>query len=74
VNITIQFSKSATVTLPSAASDWLVFSILLTIFGWGILAQATPRIVGRDQFQRRPNLNVVCVRATICCRVERRYT
>ena len=46
MNITIQFSKYVTVALLSAASDWLVFSTLLAIFGWVIMAQATSRIVG----------------------------
>jgi putative flippase GtrA len=46
VNITIQFSKYVTVALLSAASDWLVFSILLATCGWVIMAQATSRIVG----------------------------
>jgi putative flippase GtrA len=46
VKITIEFLKYVTVAVLAAASDWAVFTALLSILGVPIAAQATSRIVG----------------------------
>jgi putative flippase GtrA len=46
MNLTIQFLRYVSVAGVSAASDWLVFTVLFAAFGSPIAAQATSRIVG----------------------------
>jgi putative flippase GtrA len=46
VKITVQFLKYVSVSGLSAASDWVVFAVMLAVFGSPLAAQGTSRIFG----------------------------